>query len=102
VITKRAWDAIPPRYHEAFRRAAADAGKEMQARGSQESLEAIEAMKKRGLQVHPVSPELQEEWRRFAEAVYPRMRGSMVPADIFDEVLKLVREYRGSGGGAKS
>ncbi len=102
VITKRAWDAIPPQYHEAFRRAAADAGKEMQARGRQESLEAIEAMKKRGLKVHPVSPELQEEWRRFAEAVYPRMRGSMVPADMFDEVLKLIREYRGSGGGAKS
>ena len=38
VITKRAWDAIPPQYHEAFRRAAADAGKEMQARGRQESL----------------------------------------------------------------
>ena len=102
VITKRAWDAIPPQYHEAFRRAAADAGKEMQARGRQESLEAIEAMKKRGLKVHPVSPELQEEWRRFAEAVYPQMRGSMIPADMFDEVLKLIREYRVSGGGAKS
>src|SRR5438552_1059160 len=102
VITKRAWAAIPPQYHEAFRRAAADAGKEMQARGRQESLEAIEAMKKRGLKVHPVSPELQEEWRRFAEAVYPQMRGPMVPADMFDEVLKLIREYRMSGGGAKS
>ena len=64
--------------------------------------EAIKAMKKRGLKVHPVSPELQEEWRRFAEAVYPQMRGSMVPADMFDEVLNLVREYRVSGGGAKS
>jgi len=102
VITKKAWDAIPPQDHEAFRLAALEAGKQMQARGRQESLEAIEAMKKRGLQVQPVSADLLEEWQRFCEAVYPRMRGSMVPADMFDEVLRLVKQYRESGGGSKS
>ena len=79
-----------------------EAGKEMRARCRQESLEAIQAMKKRGLQVEPVSPALLDEWQRFAEAVYPRMRGTMVPADRFDEVLRLVKEYRVSGRGAKS
>jgi TRAP-type C4-dicarboxylate transport system substrate-binding protein len=102
VITKKAWNAIPPEDHEAFRRAALEAGKQMQARGRQESLEAIEAMKKRGLQVHPVSPALMDEWQRFCEAVYPRMRGSMVPADMFDQVLRLLKQYRESGGGVKS
>ena len=101
VITKKTWDTIPPQEHEAFRQAAFEAGKQMQARGRQESLEAIEAMKKRGLQVHPVSPALMDEWQRFCEAVYPHMRGSMVPADMFDEVFRLVKHYRGSGG-AKS
>jgi TRAP-type C4-dicarboxylate transport system substrate-binding protein len=51
-------------------------------------------MKKRGLQVHPVPPELEDEWRQFAESVYPRMRGKMVPADVFDKTLGLVAEYR--------
>jgi TRAP-type C4-dicarboxylate transport system substrate-binding protein len=102
VITAKAWSSIPPQEREAFRRAAIDAGKQMQARGRKESLEAIQAMKKRGLQVHPVTPTLLDEWQHFAEAVYPRMRGTMVPADMFDEVLRLVREYRASGGGAKS
>ena len=102
VITKKAWESIPSPDHEAFRQAALEAGKQMQARGRQESLEAIEAMKKRGLQVHAVSPALMEEWRRFCEAVYPHMRGSMVPADMFDEVFRLVQQYRESGGGAKS
>jgi len=102
VITKKAWDAIPPQDREAFRQAALEAGKQMQARGRQESLEAVEAMKKRGLQVHPVSPALMDEWQRFCEAVYPRMRGSMVPADMFDEVLRLVKQYRESSGGLKS
>jgi TRAP-type transport system periplasmic protein len=44
--------------------------------------------------VHTVPPELEEEWRRFAEGVYPRMRGKMVPAEVFDKTLSLVAEYR--------
>jgi TRAP-type C4-dicarboxylate transport system substrate-binding protein len=77
------------------RRAAAEAGKQIQARSRAESQEAIEAMKKRsGLQVFVVGPALQEEWHRFAETVYPRMRGTMIPADVFDRALSLVAEYR--------
>ena len=101
VITKKAWDAIPARLREEFREAAAEAGKQMQARSRQESAEAIAAMKKRGLQIQEVSPELDEEWRRFAEGVYPKIRGTMVPADMFDEVRQLVREYRASPRGGK-
>jgi TRAP-type C4-dicarboxylate transport system substrate-binding protein len=99
VITKKAWEALPLPTRTAFREAAAAAGKQMQARSRQESLEAVEAMKKRGLVVHPVSSELQQEWRRFAEAVYPRIRGSMVPDNMFDRVLQLVNEYRASARG---
>lgn len=101
VITKKAWDAIPAEHRDAFRKVAAEAGQQMQARSRQESLEAVEAMKKRGLQVHSLSPEVQEEWRRFAEAAYPSVRGSMVPAEMFDQVLRLVKEYRASAGGPK-
>ena len=99
VITKKAWDAIPAQMREEFRKAAADAGKQMQARSRQESLEATEAMKKRGLQVHAASPEVAEEWRQFAESVYPKIRGAMVPADTFDEVVRLVKEFRASPAG---
>jgi hypothetical protein len=102
VITKKAWDAIRLQQRQAFRQAALRSGKQMQARGRQENIDAIEAMKKRGLQVHAVSPALLDEWQNFCAAVYPRMRGSMVPADMFDEVLRLLKQYRDSGGGAKS
>jgi hypothetical protein len=47
-----------------------------------------------GLQVHPVTPQLEDEWRRFAEGIYPRLRGSMVPADMFDQARQRVAEYR--------
>ena len=51
-------------------------------------------MQKRGLKVHTLTPELEAEWRREAEAIYPKIRGSIVLADIFDEALRLLKEYR--------
>jgi TRAP-type transport system periplasmic protein len=51
-------------------------------------------MKKRGLKVQRVSPEIEAEWRTLAEGAYPMIRGNMVPADLFDEVQRLLREYR--------
>ena len=94
VITKKAWEKISPDKREGLLTASAEAGRQMQARSRTESNEAVEAMKKRGLQVHAVSPELENEWRQFAEGIYPKMRGTIVPAEMFDEVRRLVREYR--------
>lgn len=95
VITKKAWEALTADQREVVRRAAVQAGKQIQARSRAESQEAIEAMKRRsGLQVSLMTPELEDEWHRFAETVYPKMRGAMIPADVFDKTLSLVAEYR--------
>ena len=51
-------------------------------------------MKARGLQVHTVSREHEAEWRALAEALYPRIRDNMVPAEMFDAVKASVLEYR--------
>ena len=55
-------------------------------------------MRQRGLKVQAVTPELQAEWRRVALATYPLIRGKMVPAESFDEVQRLLREYRAERG----
>jgi TRAP-type transport system periplasmic protein len=94
VITKKAWEAISPSFGTALLKASADAGMQMQMKGRAEGKEAIEAMKKRGLQVHPVSPELANEWRQFLEVGYPKVRGTLVPADVFDEARRILAEYR--------
>lgn len=94
VMTKRAWDMLTADQHEKVLRAAGDAGRKIRDQSRAENQQAIDAMKRRGLQVLPVSPELEEEWRRFAESVYPRMRGKMIPADVFDKTLSLVADYR--------
>ena len=38
--------------------------------------------------------------RSAAEGVYPKLIGSFVPADMFDEAKKLVCEFRAKGAGA--
>jgi TRAP-type C4-dicarboxylate transport system substrate-binding protein len=101
VMTRRAWDALPPATQQAILQAAREAGEEMTRRSRAESLEAVEAMRRRGLSVHALTPELEAEWRRFAETLYPKIRGSIVPADIFDEVQRLLAEYRAQRAGGK-
>ena len=97
VVTKRAWDAIPQATRDVMAGAAADAGKQIQDASRKESDEAVDTMKKKwGLSVHAMTPELQQQWRAFAEAVYSKIRGSLVPPDVFDEARRLVAEYRAS------
>lgn len=94
VVTKKVWDKLSPATQEAVRQAAVEAGQKIKQRGQKENEEAIEAMKKRGLQVHALTPELEATWRKLAEAAYPSIRGKLVPADIFDEVQQLLKTYR--------
>ena len=99
VITKKTWDAIPSEGRDTLRKAAAEAGTLIKADGRRESAESVEAMRKRGLQVHAVTPEIEAEWRKAVEAAYPKVRGGTVPAEMFDEVVKQLQAYRAARGG---
>lgn len=94
VVTRKSWDEMSPAAREALRSAGEKAGLQMRTRARQEVDEAVEAMKKRGLQVHRPTPEQMKEWNELAEALYPRIRGRMVPAETFDEVFALLKAYR--------
>jgi len=100
IMTKKSWDALPTGQQEVMLKAAADCGQEFQTNNRRENQQALEAMQKRGLQVHPVSKEAEEEWRRFSEALYPEIRGHIVPAETFDKVMEVLRDYRASPGGS--
>jgi TRAP-type C4-dicarboxylate transport system substrate-binding protein len=101
LISKKAWDAVPAASRAAMLKAAEEAGAQIRQRSRVESDEAIEAMKKRGLKVTTPSAQQLEVWRKFATDVYPQIRGKVVPAEMFDEVQRLLKEYRASGGQAK-
>jgi len=71
----------------------------MQQSGLSESAAAVDAMQKHGMVVEPVTPAMQKEWEQYVTGtIWPKMRGTMVPADTFDEVMRLVAEYRKQPG----
>jgi TRAP-type C4-dicarboxylate transport system substrate-binding protein len=98
VVTSKAWDAMTPEAQVALRTAGDKAGLQMRTQARREVDEAVEAMKKRGLIVHTPNAAEMKEWNALAESLYPRIRGSMVPADTFDEVFKHVKAYRAQAG----
>ena len=59
-------------------------------------------MKKRGLKAQPVTPEIAAAWQKVAGEVYPIIRGKIVPADMFDEVQRLLNERRASAPKGKA
>jgi TRAP-type C4-dicarboxylate transport system substrate-binding protein len=94
VITEKKWNQLTPDVQRQLARAAAESGRRMKATNRRESDLAVVEMQKRGLHVTPVSPAIIAEWRDIAERSYPRIRGSKIPADLFDEVVRLVKSYR--------
>ncbi len=98
VVTKKAWDDMSPQVQTAVRATSDEAGVQIRAKARQEVDDAVDAMKKRGLVVNRPNPEQMREWQAFATALYPRIRGAMVPVDTFDEVFAHLKAYRTSKG----
>jgi len=96
VMSKRFYDGLTPEARAALHAAAASIGPRFQAAGRSEGDSALAVMLRRGLSVLPLSPAVEAEWRTMAEGFYPKIRGDMVPSDMFDEVVRLVAEYRSS------
>jgi TRAP-type C4-dicarboxylate transport system substrate-binding protein len=98
VVTKKAWDEMSPAGQQALRTAGEQASIRMRNQARQEVDEAVAAMKKRGLVVNRPTPEQMRAWNELAERLYPRIRGTMVPADTFDEVFAHLKAYRAARG----
>jgi TRAP-type C4-dicarboxylate transport system substrate-binding protein len=94
VVTRKAWEEMRPETQSAVREAGARAGARMRTQARLEVGEAVEAMKKRGLTVNQPNAEQMKEWLKLADTLYPRIRGKMIPAETFDEVVGLLKEYR--------
>jgi TRAP-type C4-dicarboxylate transport system substrate-binding protein len=94
VITKKAWDELTPEGQASVREAGARVGVELRSKARQEVDEAVEAMKKRGLTVNKPNAEQMKEWNALADGLYPRIRGKLVPAEQFDEVVGHLKAFR--------
>ncbi len=94
VVRKPAWESLSPAGREQLLRAAIQTGTDITAAGRQESEDSVKAMKARGLVVHNLTMEQAAGWQKAAEELHPKLRGRTVPADVFDEVVRLLAEYR--------
>ena len=94
VVTRKAWDGMSPEVQTAVRTASDKAGTQIRSKARQEVEEAVDAMKKRGLSVNKPNPAQMKEWNDLAEKLYPRIRGTMVPTETFDEMMAHLKTYR--------
>jgi TRAP-type C4-dicarboxylate transport system substrate-binding protein len=100
IINKKTWDSFSPATQAALRKSALAAGKLIKADGRRENAESIEALRKRGTVIHPLPPEIDAEWDKVVEQAWPKIRGTVVPADIFDEVMAQLKAFRAAQPGA--
>jgi TRAP-type C4-dicarboxylate transport system substrate-binding protein len=100
IIRKPVWDRIPADCRQELLTIAATFGRTIKASGRKESEEAVDAMiRKQKLKVYVPSYQVNEEWRQVARSVYPKIRGTLVPADMFDKVEEFLKEYQINRGG---
>ncbi|MFV5213615.1 TRAP transporter substrate-binding protein DctP [Azonexus caeni] len=94
IVTKKSWDAMSPAAQQAVREAGAKAGAEIRAQARKEVDAAVAAMQKRGLAVNVPDAAQRQAWEALAGRLYPQIRGTLVPAATFDEVVGHLKNYR--------
>jgi TRAP-type C4-dicarboxylate transport system substrate-binding protein len=100
IITKATWEKIPADLRPALLKASQEDGTRLQKDVRDSEARDIEAMKKRGLTVVPVSAAQRAQWQKLTESIYPRIRGKILPAEAFDEAMRYRDEYRKQRGAA--
>jgi TRAP-type C4-dicarboxylate transport system substrate-binding protein len=101
IINKKTWDAMSKETQNAVKKSALEAGKLIKADGRRENAESIEALRKRGAKIHPLPRATEAEWDKIVTEAYSKIRGPVVPADIFDLVMTELKDFRAKQGAAK-
>jgi TRAP-type C4-dicarboxylate transport system substrate-binding protein len=94
VIDKDVWDKIPAPIQKEMRASARTAGVALREEIRKAESNSIPMMQQFGLNVVHADAKATAEWYKLAEAIWPNLRGTLVPADLFDQVLHLRDEYR--------
>jgi TRAP-type C4-dicarboxylate transport system substrate-binding protein len=98
LVRKEAWEKVPADLRPRLMAIAREIGARVDADAKKLNDEAVVAMQKQGLDVVKVDA---APWRAAAEKAWPVIRGKVVPAPFFDEVVKNRDTYRASHGSAR-
>jgi TRAP-type C4-dicarboxylate transport system substrate-binding protein len=88
IIDRKVWEQIPEELRSRLMAIAREFGDQLQAEVLRMEEAAIKAMQERGLQVVVPTDQQRDNWRDALRAGYPQVRGSLIPADLFDEALR--------------
>jgi TRAP-type C4-dicarboxylate transport system substrate-binding protein len=94
LLARETWEQTPPASRAELLNASRAAAERVRGTIRKMGDDAVVEMRKRGLNVIKLNDAEMAEWRSEVEAAYPRIRGRLVPADLFDEALRLHREFQ--------
>jgi TRAP-type C4-dicarboxylate transport system substrate-binding protein len=94
IVNRSAWEKVPESLRPELMRIARQAGDAQREKIRRLGDEAVVEMTKRGLTVVRLSPAEHALWRKEVETAYPKIKGNLVPSDLFDEVVRLSKEFR--------
>jgi TRAP-type C4-dicarboxylate transport system substrate-binding protein len=92
VLKKDVWEKIPADLRPKLLEISHEYAKKISAEVRRMDTDALKTMKQQGLVV--VKPVNLPEFEKAAKATWTVIRGKVVPAETFDEVKRLVEEYR--------
>ncbi len=94
VIDKSVWDKIPVQTQKDMLVSARKAGVALREEIRKAEANSIPIMQQFGLNLVKPDAKAMAEWRQLAEGLWPKLRGTMMPADLFDQVKRLRDDYR--------
>lgn len=98
VVSKTVWNRISAEDRAAVTAAAAAMQKRVLADVPRVDAEAVAAMKKAKLTVTALDPQAKAEFQRQIAALVPSLRGTIVPADLYDMAVRERDAFRQSKG----
>ena len=98
IVSEKAWGRVPEESRAALIASARKLEELLKNEIPAKDEESIQEMAKRGLTVTPPEEagEQVDSWHKLADELATHMRGTMVPADVYDLAVKAQDEYRKS------
>jgi|TARA_B110000263_G_scaffold175877_1_gene153754 TRAP-type C4-dicarboxylate transport system substrate-binding protein len=92
IIDMKTWNRIPNKYHDDLISIANDIRERQKETNKNAEAQAIAAMKEYGLIIHSPTEEETKLWQKEVDKMEPYLRGNVIPADVYDRVIRLTQK----------
>ena len=96
VISKKTYDTLPPDLRKILQEESAILERKLVDQSRRDNEIALTVMKKHGLQITTMAPQLRQEMKDASQVVWKELAGTLYPLDLLDEVRTLLLDFRGT------